>query len=151
MKTQDTLMVLGDQVTLLAAGAETGGTMTAIEVVAGPGSGPPPHTHVYAEVFYVLDGELEVERDGERRTLRAGELAAIAGGVVHTYRNAGSEPARFLAVLHPAGHERFFAELGVPVDSPPPAGPPDVNRIVRIARHHGIEFVVPAAAGHEAP
>jgi quercetin dioxygenase-like cupin family protein len=144
MKTGDTLVVLGDEVTVKATGAETGGTMTAIEVVARPGSGPPPHTHVYAEVFYVLDGELEVEVDGERRCIRAGELAAVAGGALHTYRNGSDRPTRFLAVLHPAGHERFFAELGVPVGAPAPAGPPDVERVVEIARRHGIQFAIPA-------
>jgi quercetin dioxygenase-like cupin family protein len=140
MDTLQTLNVLGDQVTLLAAGCDTGGTMTAVEVVTGPGSGPPPHTHVYSELFYVLDGTLTVEIDGEQRSVAAGELAAVPGGAVHTYRNAGTEPTRFLAVLHPAGHEQFFAELGVPVGSPAPAGPPDIEHVVRVARRHGIEF-----------
>ena len=140
MNIGQTLNVLGDQVTLLAAGPDTGGTMTAVAVVAGPGSGPPPHTHVYAEIFYVLDGSLTVEIDGERRTIGAGELAAVPGGAVHTYRNDSDEPARFLAVLHPAGHEQFFAELGVPLDAPAPAGPPDVEHVISVARRHGIEF-----------
>jgi quercetin dioxygenase-like cupin family protein len=144
MQIGDTLDVLGDEVTLLAAGPQTGGTMTAMEVLAHPDSGPPPHTHVYAELFYVLEGEIEVVLDGERRVVRAGEVAGVPGGVVHTYRNASTDPARFLAVLHPAGHERFLAEIGVPVDAPAPEGPPDVERVMRIAHRHGIEFVVPA-------
>jgi quercetin dioxygenase-like cupin family protein len=144
MQTGQTLDVLGDDVTLLAGRQETGGTMTAVEVLARPGSGPPPHTHVYSELFYVLEGELEVELDGVRRTVGAGELAAVPGAAVHTYRNASTQPVRFLGVLHPAGHERFFAEIGVPVDGPTPDGPPDLERVMRIARHHGVEFVVPA-------
>jgi quercetin dioxygenase-like cupin family protein len=144
MNTGDTLNVLGDQVTLLAAGRDTGGTMTAVQVVAGPGSGPPPHTHVYAEIFYVLDGTLTVEVDGEAWPVRAGELAAVPGGAVHTYRNEAGERARFLAVLHPAGHEHFFAELGVPLDAPAPAGPPDVAHVMSVAARHGIEFAIRA-------
>ena len=139
-----TLNVLGEQVTLLAAGADTGGTMTAIEVAADPGSGPPPHTHVFAEFFYVLDGTLTVEVDGERHEISSGEVAAVPGGAVHTYRNESTETARFLAVLHPAGLERFFAEIGVPLDAPAPDGPPDIAYITDVARRHGIEFVVPA-------
>jgi quercetin dioxygenase-like cupin family protein len=144
MEVGQTLDVLGDEVTLLAAGTETGGTMTALEVLAGPGSGPPPHTHVYAELFFVLEGELELLVEGVPRILAAGELGAVPGGAVHTYRNASDAPTRFLAVLHPAGHERFFAELGVPLDAPAPVGPPDVEQVTRVARRHGIEFVVPA-------
>src|SRR5512132_4307479 len=109
MHAQETLNVLGEEVTLLATGAQTGGTMTAVEVLVRPGSGPPPHTHVHSELLYVLNGELEVEVDGARQTVNAGELAAVPGGAAHTYRNTSSEPARFLAVLHPAGHEHFFA------------------------------------------
>jgi len=144
MHAGQTLNVLGDAVTLLATGAQTGGTMTAVEVLARPGSGPPPHTHVYAELFYVLEGELEIELEGTSRVVNAGELAAVPGGAVHTYRNTSAEPVNFLAVLHPAGHERFFAEIGVPLDAPTPDGPLDVERVMRIARRHGIEFVVPA-------
>jgi quercetin dioxygenase-like cupin family protein len=144
MQTGEKLNVLGDEITLLAAGPQTGGTMTAIEVLARPDSGPPPHTHVYSELFYVLEGELEIELDGARRTVGAGDVAAVPGGSVHTYRNASALPVRFLAVLHPAGHERFLAEIGVPVDAPAPDGPPDVDHVMRVARRHGIEFVVPA-------
>ena len=94
MQTGETLNVLGEDVTLLAAGAETGGTMTAVEVLVRPGSGPPPHTHVASELLYVLDGELEVELDGGRQTVDAGQVAAVPGGAVHTYRNASIAPAR---------------------------------------------------------
>lgn len=144
MQTGETLNVLGEDVTLLAAGAETGGTMTAVEVLVRPGSGPPPHTHVASELLYVLDGELEVELDGGRQTVDAGQVAAVPGGAVHTYRNASIAPARFLAVLQPAGQERFFAEIGTPIDAPAPEGPPDVERVMRIARRHGIEFAAVA-------
>lgn len=144
MQIGETLNVLGDQVTLLAAGPQTGGTMTAVEVLTGPGSGPPPHTHVASELFYVLDGELEVELEGVRRAVRTGELATVPGGAVHTYRNVSGDPVRFLAVIHPAGHERFLAEIGTPVDAQAPDGPPDVERVMRIARRHGVEFVVSA-------
>ena len=144
MHAGQTLNVLGDEVTLLATGAQTGGTMTAVKVLARPGSGPPPHTHVYAELFYVVEGELEIELEGTNHIVNAGELAAVPGGAVHTYRNPTAEPVSFLAVLHPAGHERFFADVGVPLDVPAPDGPPDVERVMRIARRHGIEFIVPA-------
>ncbi len=144
MKVGQTLNVLGDEVTLLAAGEETGGTMTALEVLAGPGSGPPPHTHVYAELFFVLDGELELLVEGERCTLTPGGLGAVPGGTVHTYRNASESPTRFLAILHPAGHERFLAELGVAPGASATAGPPDLEQVTLVARRHGVEFVVPA-------
>ena len=60
-------------------------------------------------------------------------------------RNASSQPVRFLAVLQPAGYERFFAELGVPVDSPREQLP-DIERVIEVARRHGVEFVGPPSA-----
>lgn len=132
--TGETLDVLGDRVTLKAAGPDTGGTLTVLEVVAPPGSGPPPHTHVQAEVFLVTAGRLEVLRDGEVHRLGAGDVLAVPCGTIHTYRNRSDRDARFVAVLHPAGHERFLAELASL------AGPPAPQQVAEIAHRHGVRF-----------
>lgn len=129
-----TLEVLGDRVTLKAAAPDTGGTMTVLDVVAPPGSGPPPHTHMQAEVFLVTEGTLEVLRDGGTHRLAAGDVLAVPCGTTHTYRNASGENARFLAVLHPAGHERFLAELAAL------GGPPEPQQILDVASRHGVRF-----------
>ena len=41
--------------------------------------------------------------------------------------------------------ERFCAELGEPVDAPPPVGVPDVARIVAVAAKYGIGILPPSA------
>ncbi|MGB9634601.1 MAG: hypothetical protein ACPL8I_14780 [Chloroflexaceae bacterium] len=71
--------------------------------------------------------------------------------VWHTYKNVGATPGRFIAVLSPAGMERFFREIGRPLDDPRnppvPAGPPsDEQRqqmMAIIARH--MEILPPEA------
>src|SRR3954468_17062114 len=70
------LKVVGEEITVLAAGAETG----SYEIFrqAGPeGSGPPPHSHPWDEAFYVIDGQVAFGVDAED------ELVAVTGTLVH--------------------------------------------------------------------
>ncbi|HEX3736040.1 MAG TPA: hypothetical protein VHV53_00735 [Solirubrobacterales bacterium] len=56
----------GNRVTIELDRAATGGVVDAIEVLAGPGGGPPPHRHEFGEWFLVRAGTLTIceERDG---------------------------------------------------------------------------------------
>lgn len=65
--------------------------------------GPPAHVHrLHVDAFYVLEGALEVELDGERRVAGEDGFAAAPPGVVHTFRNAGEGRTRLLN-LHAPG------------------------------------------------
>lgn len=70
---------------------------------ADPGYvGPDAHIHKqHTDAFYVLEGALEFELDGERVSAPTGTLVAATPGVVHTFRNAGDERVRFLNVHAP--------------------------------------------------
>jgi ethanolamine utilization protein EutQ (cupin superfamily) len=52
-------------------------------------------THPFDELNYVLDGELEVECDGESVLARAGDLVRVPAGSTGTYR---ARYARMLAI-----------------------------------------------------
>jgi mannose-6-phosphate isomerase-like protein (cupin superfamily) len=71
--------------------------------------GPPLHTHLFDEAFYVLEGELTVQVADELTDLGAGELGFARGGIPHTLANRGETPTRFLIICTPAGFEREFA------------------------------------------
>ena len=143
------LLLLGDVRTIKASADETGGQLTIVEQVAAPGSVSALHRHPYQEVFYLLAGELEFsgQSDGGIATFRmaAGSTIHAAPGVAHGYRNAGTEPARFLAVMQPAGAEGFFAEVGVWLDEegqlPLDAATPTPDEVRQAAARHGIEFL----------
>jgi quercetin dioxygenase-like cupin family protein len=65
-------------------------------------TGPDSHLHrQHIDAFYVLDGVLELELDGERVEAPAGTFVAAVPGVVHTFRNAGGAPVRFLNIHAP--------------------------------------------------
>ncbi|MGH3730602.1 MAG: cupin domain-containing protein [Micromonosporaceae bacterium] len=59
------------------------------------GSKPPRHYHPRQdERFEVIDGQLTVEVNGERRVLRAGDALDVPRGAVHRMWNAGPDTAR---------------------------------------------------------
>jgi quercetin dioxygenase-like cupin family protein len=59
-----------------------------------------PHLHRHTEAFYVLEGELTFEVGAERETITigAGGFVAAPPGVAHSFRTAGSHPARWLVI-----------------------------------------------------
>ena len=73
--------------------------------------GPVRHRHTsMTDIFYVLEGELSFDLGGEWRSLGPGSFVLVPPGVVHTFANRGSVPARVLNIYHPAGLEQYLKE-----------------------------------------
>jgi mannose-6-phosphate isomerase-like protein (cupin superfamily) len=138
-----TVSVLGDQYTFKAVGRETGGAYGLVEITApAASSGPPPHIHEGEdEAFYVLEGELKV-RIGER-TMQAisGSFAFVPRGTIHTFSNPGSKPAKALVIVSPAGFEKAFEEMAEV--APRGDQPPDMEKLLAIAKKYGLKIVAP--------
>jgi oxalate decarboxylase/phosphoglucose isomerase-like protein (cupin superfamily) len=69
-----------------------------------PGQGNAAHTHEVEEVFFVLDGFLDVfveDEDGRRITTRLGkwDCISIPPGVIHGYENNSLAPCYFQVML----------------------------------------------------
>ena len=69
-----------------------------------PGQGNAAHTHEVEEVFFVLDGFLDVfveDENGRRLTKRLGKWECIAAppGVIHGYENNSLAPCYFQVML----------------------------------------------------
>ena len=58
------------------------------------------HRHPHEQLGLLLEGELDFVIGDERRTLTAGEMWRIPGGVLHRVK-AGHQGARALDVFHP--------------------------------------------------
>jgi quercetin dioxygenase-like cupin family protein len=85
-----------------------------VEVSYAPGGSPPPaHFHPEQdECFELLSGELEARIDGERRTLRAGDVVRIKRGEVHSMWNPNELPVKAVWVTTPRGRtEDWFRQL----------------------------------------
>lgn len=116
--------LVGDTYTILLTGEETAGRFCLIDMYVPPGGGPPPHRHDFEETFVLLEGELEVTFRGAKSVARAGETIHVPANAPHQFHNKSEQqPARMLCICSPAGQEKFFLEVGVPVDSRTAAPP----------------------------
>src|SRR5215210_8629985 len=74
-------------VTTKATMAETGGAYSLTEHLVTSASDPPMHVQVdEEEAFYVLDGEIEFEVDGDIVVATPGTFALVARGAAHRFR-----------------------------------------------------------------
>jgi quercetin dioxygenase-like cupin family protein len=118
---------VGNTYTVTVSGDDTNGRFSVLDMHITPGGGPPPHRHDFEETFILLEGELQATFRGSKLVLRAGDTVNIPANAPHQFVNAASTPARILCICSPAGPEKYFAELGVPVATrttpPPPLTP----------------------------
>ncbi|NYF80636.1 putative cupin superfamily protein [Granulicella arctica] len=66
---------------------------------------------------------MEVIFRGKKSTVHAGDTVNVPSNAPHQFHNASAKPVRVICICSPAGNERFFQEVGVPVASrttPPP-------------------------------
>jgi mannose-6-phosphate isomerase-like protein (cupin superfamily) len=115
--------LVGDTYTITVTGAETNGRFCVIDMHIPPGGGPPPHRHDFEETFIVLEGEMVATFRGKQSLVRSGDTIHIPANAPHQFHNASSEPVRLICICAPAGQEKFFMEVGVPVatrTTPPP-------------------------------
>src|SRR5580698_9336252 len=115
--------LVGDTYTITVTGEQTGGRFCVVDMHVPPGGGPPPHRHDFEETFILLEGEMEATFRGRKLTVRAGETVNIPANAPHQFHNTSSAPVRMICICSPAGQEKFFMEVGVPVTgrtTPPP-------------------------------
>jgi len=140
-----TIAVVGDVYRFLATGEETQGRYAMWEALVLPGGGPPPHTHSREEEgFYVLEGVITLSVGDKRLSISAGMFANIPVGVKHAFKNETNKPARMLISIAPAGLEKMFFEVGVPMPPGATTAPAptkeEIAKLLQIAPRYGIEM-----------
>ena len=127
------------------------GTLGVMEVTQPPGVATPLHVHHHeAEAFFLLEGSISYEGGGELYELAAGDFLYLPKDVPHRFRITGNDPARFLALMTPAGLTDLYAEVGHPaLERRIPDRPTDQQVAEEIARwnevgpRYGLEVVGP--------
>jgi quercetin dioxygenase-like cupin family protein len=140
--------IVGDRYTIKARGSDTGGAFALIDAVVYPGGGPPPHIHSREdEAFYILEGELTLHADGRDFIAASGAWVTLAKGSLHSFKNAGSKPARMLILVTPAGLEDLFVEIGRDAidGEPEPVLPTaaDIQKLIEAAPRYGVQIRLP--------
>jgi quercetin dioxygenase-like cupin family protein len=134
------LKVVGEEITVLASGEQTG----SYEIFRqrGPeGSGPPPHSHPWDEAFYVTAGQVHFGVGDERDLIAGpGTLVHVPGGTTHWFR-FGAGGGDMISVTSRAGAAAFFTQVDAEVS---PADP-DLGALIGIATAHGLSVPIPSA------
>lgn len=137
--------MLGGLYEVKASSEETGGA-TVMEMTMPAGMGPPPHTHPGSETVYVLEGTVRYYIGGDTIDGGPGTLFHIPAGTLERFEPTST--AKVLVTYAPGGIENFFAEAGEPAQRhelpPPPAEPPDIDRIAAIAERYGMHIQTPS-------
>jgi mannose-6-phosphate isomerase-like protein (cupin superfamily) len=107
--------LVGDTYTITVSGDDTAGRFCVVDMHIPPGGGPPPHRYDFEETFVLLEGEMQATFRGKRLIARAGDTLNIPANAPHQFHNASTKPVRMLCICSPAGQEKFFMEVGVPV------------------------------------
>ncbi len=147
----------------LKVGAGQSAVWSAFEAEVPPGFDVGAHLHHNAEeLFYILDGELDLlafepqaRSTGGWRTwqsasgaqvMRGGPGSAmfVPAGCPHAFANPGTTLARMLFLVSPPGHEHYLEEIGKQIGQ---GGPPDPAMIAEIRARHDIQQLTPMTAG----
>jgi quercetin dioxygenase-like cupin family protein len=135
------LWILGDIYTVKISGDQTQGRYSVWEIEVAPNKGPPLHKHsIEDETFYVLEGDFLFPYGNDNDTKAGkGQLVYARRGEFHTYKNIGSSPGKLMLIISPPQFEKFFEEIGIPIEDKSSFQPPEIT-------HDVIQNVVKTAA-----
>jgi quercetin dioxygenase-like cupin family protein len=74
---------------------------TMFMVAYEPGAVAHPHDHPFEESYYMLEGEVDVVANGDRFTLRPGDVFWTGVGCVHAFYETQGKPVRWLETSAP--------------------------------------------------
>ncbi|MEQ9064882.1 MAG: cupin domain-containing protein [Vicingaceae bacterium] len=98
---------------ILLSASDTNGLQAVFEDIVEPGLGPGRHIHhKQDETFLFLEGTFDVEIDGQRYNMSAGDTAFIPKGSVHAWKNVGDGVGRLRYIFSPALNiEEMFRDI----------------------------------------
>lgn len=95
--------------TVKVSSTATGGALSICEMPVAAGFMVPPHTHHDTDEWsYVLEGRIGARVGEEEFTAETGSWILKPRGLMHTFWNAGPDPARIIVLLTPGRFEEFF-------------------------------------------
>ncbi|MGW0810453.1 cupin domain-containing protein [Nonomuraea sp. NPDC002799] len=143
----------------LKVGTDRSAIWSMFEAEVPPGFDVGAHLHHEAEeVFYVLEGELDLlafhpraEPAGDWRTWESdtgtpvfrggpGSVMQVPAGCPHAFFNPGPRPARLLFLVSPAGHEDYLRALA---DVLAASRPPDQEAVAAVRARYDIHQLTP--------
>jgi quercetin dioxygenase-like cupin family protein len=121
-------------------GQDTGGSIAVVEHPFEVGAYVSAHLHTREDEYSIVTaGEIGF-RSGDREVvLGPGGYITKPRGELHAMWNAGTEPARMIEIISPAGFEGFFRDVADLAES----GVADPAEFVALAERYGLQFGEP--------
>lgn len=142
----ESVSLRGSEVTIKLRSDQASGS-SCIEFVAAPGFDTGLHVHTrLEETWYVLDGELDFHIGDESFRAAPGACVFVPPRVPHAFANRTEAPVKFLLIMSPPGHDRYFVELA---DILARTGPPDSEAIAALRAKYDTEQLSSLVAGSE--
>lgn len=122
----------------------TGGRLDIVDHRVPAGYAPPKHVHRdQDEVFFLLDGTLQLTCGDDEWHVSPGSLVFLPRGVPHGFVASADRPARTLLINAPAGFADVIVELGTPTTALTLPGAdvptPTPDTVATVSARHGIE------------
>lgn len=138
------LYVVGNDIQVKIASADTGGAFAVMEDHTPPLGGPPLHRHSKQdEWWYILEGRYRFEVDGQTIYADAGDTVFAPRGSRHTFQNIGTQPSQHIVTVVPGGLDVFFQEMN---DTFPRGTEMDPAIVAPIFARHDLELLGPPLA-----
>ena len=113
----------------------SGGNVQVIEYLSTDREGPPPHSHQWHEVEFVIDGEVEFYVNGQWTRGGPGTVQMLPAGASHSVR-VPNGTARLLYITIGPPYAGLARELSTLYSS----GKADLPSILEIAHRHGLQL-----------
>ena len=139
------IAISGDINSILISTDDTNGTYSVIEAKVFPDGGPIPHVQTKEhEGFYVIDGIITFNVDGNEIIAKPGTFVNVPPYVTHDFKNNTNSVAKMLIILAPGGLENLFIEVGREVSDtnirPLPMTDDEMKKFTNLLSKYGVEI-----------
>lgn len=136
--------ITGDFWKIVANGKDTEDKYAIMDVTIMPKNGVKSHIHSREdEALFIIDGQFEVRYGDQKINPTNGAHLFLKRGISHSFKNVGNKEGRLLVMFTPAGCEKMYEELGIPVmDVKAFSRPytfPNLIKAIQLLRKYGIE------------
>lgn len=111
------------------------GNVQVTEYISTDREGPPPHSHLWYEIEYVIEGEVEFYLNGEWIRCGPGAVQMLPPGVAHAVRVPGGS-ARLLYITIGAPYDGLARDLSALYVQ----GKASPENMVAVAHRHGLRL-----------
>jgi mannose-6-phosphate isomerase-like protein (cupin superfamily) len=137
---------LSNVYTVKISGDETQGRCSIWEIDVPLNNGPPLHKHLKEdEAYYILEGDFSFLYGDKETKAGKGHFVYVHRGRFHTCKNVGSSSGKLLLIITPPQFEKFFEEIGIPIEDKSSFHPhiltsATFENIIKISAKYGVEI-----------